>query len=140
MCFNTENSSPFLVTHQLTYAHTKQQPNVDCPSTWFHRGFFGDVGNPNAKYHKRNAFSALASQLGSQTKAERLVDTHSATRFLARGHMLPKGDMVFAPAKLATCSLVSNTNQVLATSTHSEINSRLMLPRCFNRSTTAIGQ
>lgn len=108
VCFNMENSSPVLVAHELTFGHTKQQPNVDCPSTWFHRGFFGDVGNPNAKYTKRNALSALASQLGSQTKAEQLVDANSATKFLARGHMLPKGDMVFAPAKLATCSLVSN--------------------------------
>lgn len=107
VCYSLDNSAPIFVVYDFTRANIEQQPNVDCPSTWFHRGFFGDISNPNSKYSKKSVLNSLTVQLGSREKAEELVDDTSATRFLARGHLLPKNDFVFAPAKLSTCSLVS---------------------------------
>lgn len=105
--YNMTNSSPVVVVHKLTKANLKGQPNVQNPSTWFHRGFFGSIGNPNQLYSKDKSLSALVTQLGDRQLAEEYVDPSSASKFLARGHLAPRQDFVFAPAKLASCSLVS---------------------------------
>lgn len=107
VCFDFVQSAPLLVVHQLNKNHLKQQPNVDCPSTWFHRGFFESISNPNAKFTKTASNGIIAVQLKDVLLSHSIVNKDSYTQYLAKGHMAPKGDFVFAPEKLGTCSLVS---------------------------------
>lgn len=108
VCYNTGVSSPMLVVHSFDKFYLKQQPNVDCPDTWFHRGYFDTIGNPNAKYKKSNANNAIRDQLGSDANTANTISSTdpSSSHFLAKGHLAPMGDFVFAPEKLGTCSLV----------------------------------
>lgn len=105
VCYDLENSNPIYAKHEITRVNLKQQPNVDCPDNWKYRGFFGGL-NANTRYSKRVSFDNIRAQL-NRAKAEKLIDVNSAKHFLARGHLAPKGDFVFAPKKLITCHLVS---------------------------------
>lgn len=105
VCYDLEASNPVFVKHEFTKVNLKQQPNVECPDNWKYRGFFGGL-NANTRYSKRVSFDNIRAQL-NRAKAEKLIDVNSARHYLARGHLAPKGDFVFAPKKLITCHLVS---------------------------------
>lgn len=113
VCYDLETSNPIYVKNEFTKTNLKQQPNVDCPDNWRYRGYFGGL-NANNRYTKRTSFDNIRSQL-NRAKAEKIIDVTSSKHFLARGHLAPKGDFVFAPKKLITCHLVchSTTRRVV---------------------------
>lgn len=109
VCYDMESSSPVFVKHEFSRTNLKQQPNVDCPDNWKYRGFFGGI-NANNRYTKRISFDTIRAQ-SNRANAEKLIDVNSAKKFLARGHLAPKSDFVFAPKKLITCHLINAAPQ-----------------------------
>lgn len=111
VCFDTETSSPLLVTNTINSSYIYQQPVRD--DKWsFHAHLYPGVSTPLERYGKNYSYNTIRTLLGNAELAKSIVDPDSSTKFFAKGHMAPNSNFIFKPEKIVTFDLVSLTHNI----------------------------
>jgi len=111
-CFDDQHKEALYARHTIPSAIKTAAKGVSRPP--FDPGNFYDAIPVNELYKQTTQLDTLAKILNSTALAGKYIKPNSAKKFLARGHLAPKADFVYAPEQRATFYYVNVAPQWMA--------------------------